>query len=207
MDIKEAVKFSFEKDLLGCSNLKISDSIVTLFSEEQNKNIDPNSTYIITGGTRGLGLEIARWLVSKGAKHLLLISRSGITTSEGKKFIHEMELCNVLIKIAAIDIANIQSVDKLMNDISSFMPPIKGIFHCAMVLEDKFIVDINKDSYEKVILPKVAGAINLHNATLNEPIDFFISFSSIATLIGNSGQVNYIAANTFSSHFLIIEIH
>ncbi|MDP4180245.1 MAG: SDR family NAD(P)-dependent oxidoreductase [Bacillota bacterium] len=200
-DIGKALDTVVQPEHIGGVYLNIKDSKVILKSENKKELIKPDSTYLITGGTRGLGLEIAKWLVSNGADNLVLLSRSGAERPEAKEAISSFEKSGVNVIVRAIDISDFNCVEKLITDISASLPPIRGIFHGAMVLDDGFIVDMNKNRYEKVMLPKVAGAYNLHVTTLSHPLDFFISFSSIATLIGNTGQVNYVAANSFLESF------
>lgn len=200
-DVDKCFESSAQTGHIGGIHLKIYGAKIDLPVESKKELIKPESTYLITGGTRGLGLEIAKWLVSKGADHLVLISRSGAVTQEAKETIAAFENSGVKVLSAGADIADYNSVQQLILNVSTDMPPIRGIFHGAMVLDDGFIVDMNKQRYLNVMMPKVAGAVNLHKATLNQPVDFFISFSSIASLIGNTGQVNYIAANSFLESF------
>ena len=89
--------------------------------------------------------------------------------------------------MAKVDISNDAQLAHLINQINRTDPPLRGIFHGAMVLDDGFLVDMNRSRFEKVMAPKVAGALNLHTHTKDLPLDFFISFSSISSLIGNDG--------------------
>ncbi|RCX16298.1 acyl transferase domain-containing protein [Anaerobacterium chartisolvens] len=192
---------AYQSESIGAVSLKISDCKIHLPSEVSKEIVKKDSTYIITGGTRGLGLEIGKWLASKGADSLVLISRTGASTDEAREAVAAMEKSGVNVMAAAIDIADYNEVWKLINETAQKMPPIRGIFHGAMVLDDGFIEDMTQARLTKVMLPKAAGAMNLHNATLTQPLDFFVSFSSIASLIGNTGQVNYVAANSFLEAF------
>lgn len=163
--------------------------------------IKANATYLITGGTRGLGLEIAKWLSGVGASHIVLISRSGAASKEAQQTIARMEQQGTTVYADSVDVTVEKEVKALVHRITETMPPLTGIFHGAMVLDDGFLVDMTRDKFENVIMPKVAGVLNLHHSTKKLPLDFFISFSSIASIIGNAGQANYIAANAFLDSF------
>lgn len=163
--------------------------------------INQNATYLIVGGTQGLGLELANWLSNQGAGCLVLISRRGITTDAIQQTIATMRAQGTQIIIESLDITNSESVKQLIEKIHCELPPLHGLFHCAMVLDDGLMIDLNKNRYATVMAPKILGALNLHQYTKNIPLDFFISFSSIASLIGNRGQANYIAANSFLDAF------
>jgi len=82
-------------------------------------------------------------------------------------------------------------------DIEASMPPLRGVIHAAMVLDDASILDMSLDRLKTVMAPKMSGAFNLHELTSNAPLDFFVLFSSAASLIGSPGQGNYVAANAF----------
>lgn len=81
------------------------------------------------------------------------------------------------------------------------MPQLRGIFHGAMVLDDGFLNTMDRPRFDRVLQPKVKGALNLHAATEGIDLDFFLSFSSISSVIGNAGQANYVAANSFLDGF------
>ena len=154
------------------------------------------NTYAITGGLSGFGLKTAEWLVDKGARNLVLISRSGASTEEAKIAIDKLEAQAVNVFIAHCDITNKWAISNLLTEITKKMPPLRGIVHSATVIEDGLIVNMDAEQIKKVLAPKVLGAYYLHELTLDIPIDFFILFSSATTLFGNPGQSNYVAANT-----------
>ena len=81
------------------------------------------------------------------------------------------------------------------------MPPLKGVIHSAMVLSDALISQLTPESIERVLLPKIGGCLNLHKCTMHYPLDFFVLFSSVSSIIGNPGQGNYAAANAFLDTF------
>ncbi|HHP7230527.1 MAG TPA: SDR family NAD(P)-dependent oxidoreductase, partial [Xenococcaceae cyanobacterium] len=162
--------------------------------------INSESSYLITGGLGALGLQVAQWLVNKGAKQLVLVGRNQ-PTATAIQTIKQLEATGANIKVIQGDISNFATVQNIIS--ASHLPvspstyPLKGIIHAAGVLDDCLLQQLSPTSLEKVMLPKVKGAWNLHLATQNIPLDFFICFSSITSLLGTIGQGNYAAANSF----------
>lgn len=160
--------------------------------------VKSDASYLVTGGFSGFGLTIARWLAKKGAKHLILVGRSGAKSPEAQKVMKQLKAQGVHVHEAAVDITN---KDKLAQVLKGIMPPLKGVIHSAMVLEDALISKLTDQSIEDVLMPKISGCLNLHACTENQPLDFFVLFSSISSIIGNPGQGNYAAANAFLDSF------
>ena len=152
--------------------------------------IDPEGSYLITGGFGGLGLKIAQWLADQGATHLVLVGR---TVPEE---IH-LKAKSVIIESVGLDISDELGVKTLIPNFGVQWPRLKGIFHAAGVLDDGAILSLDWSRFEKVFAPKVRGAWNLHCATKGLDLDYFVLFSSIASLMGSPGQSNYAAANSF----------
>ncbi|MCS3796554.1 SDR family NAD(P)-dependent oxidoreductase [Niastella sp. OAS944] len=158
------------------------------------------STWLVTGGTKGLGLAIADWLSRIGIKNIVLAARNSLT-DECRQTVEAMRKRGTTVWPEHTDIAEEKQVKALLQKIKTKMPPLKGIVHCAMVLDDGLLADMTAERFEKVLRPKVDGALHLHNHTHNEKLDHFICISSISSLIGNPGQANYIAANSFLDAF------
>jgi len=154
------------------------------------------ASFLVTGGLGGFGLRTARWLVEKGARHLVLISRSGPVSDEAKAALEEFRQSNVQVLAEACDVTNRAGLKLLLDKIDKKMPPLAGIVHAATVIDDGLIRTMDAAQIKKVMLPKVLGAYNLHQLSLKQPLDFFILFSSATTLFGNPGQGNYVAANS-----------
>lgn len=177
-----------------------NQEIPVIASPQKKKLFHRNATYLITGGTGGFGLEIANWLSAKGAGNIVLVSRGGASEETGPAAAG-MEQNGTRVEVLPVDIADERQVKQLIGKIKSQLPPLRGIFHGAMVLDDAFLADLDKSRFAGVMAPKVKGALNLHLYTENELLDFFITFSSISSLIGNPGQGNYVAANSFLDAF------
>jgi acyl transferase domain-containing protein/NADPH:quinone reductase-like Zn-dependent oxidoreductase/short-subunit dehydrogenase/acyl carrier protein len=155
--------------------------------------IDPEATYLITGGTGGVGLRFAEWLVTRGARHLQLLSRrGGDATSEA--VIAPLRAKGADVRIVRIDIADAAALKTLLEEIPT-SAPLKGILHAAGVLDDHSLLGQSFASFVEVARPKWTGAWNLHLLTRGLKLDFFVLFSSATALIGMPGQANYSAAN------------
>jgi len=166
-------------------------------STDVRTELKDDATYINVGGFSGLGLEISKWLVEKGVKNLVVMSRSGAKTDEAKEALKQMKEagCNVLE--AKVDVSDEDAMSKTLNDIKKNMPPIKGIIHGAMVLDDAIVNDMTHDRFMTAVRPKALGGWNLHKHTLDCDLDFFVSFSSVACEYGTPAQTNYSAGNAF----------
>ncbi len=155
-----------------------------------------DGTYLITGGAGGFGLELAGWMVQNGARHFALMSRSG-PNAESLEKIEALRASGVEIIDARGDVTSRADVDRVVSDIQQGQAPLIGVIHGAMVLDDEFIVELDEARFNKVLLPKMLGAWNLHAATLGIPLEHFISFSSFSAVIGAVKQSNYNAGNVF----------
>ncbi|NRO99001.1 SDR family NAD(P)-dependent oxidoreductase [Paraburkholderia sp. NMBU_R16] len=160
-----------------------------------SRAIRSTATYLITGGYGGFGFEIARWLASRGAAHIALVSRRETPPPEIATEIDALERSGVTLYTYAIDVANAESVRAVLDDLSLKAPALAGVFHTAAVLRDGPLDGISHDDLAAVMAPKALGAWNLHFLTQHMPLDHFVLFSSISALIGNPGQGAYVAAN------------
>lgn len=158
--------------------------------------IHADGTYLIAGGLGGLGLSLAKWMVGEGAKHLVLLGRNAPNAS-AEVAMHDMQSAGADVRALRADIARRGDVDAILEHIEKDMPPLRGIVHAAAVLADRTLVEMNEAEFFRAIEPKVFGAWNLHEATQTRPLDFFIMYSSAASLLGSPGQANYAAANAF----------
>ncbi len=167
---------------------------------KSSASVRADATYLITGGHGGLGISVARWLVEKGARHLALLSRSG-SSPAGEKVAAEL-VAEFAAKGAAVatiqaDVSNENDLARALSEIRDTMPPIRGVIHAAGVLDDRALLKQDAESFRRILAPKVLGAWNLHSLTESLPLDFFVLFSSVASVLGSPGQANYAAANAF----------
>ncbi|TVS13820.1 MAG: aminotransferase class I/II-fold pyridoxal phosphate-dependent enzyme [Planctomycetaceae bacterium] len=174
--------------------------VVVTFRDHQQLDQVPvgkEGSYLVTGGLGGLGLKMAQWLADRGAGHVVLTGRRDHLSDETQKTILEMESKGVGVTVVAGDISRQADVQRVLEQIAGDLPPLRGVIHAAGLLEDGVLRQQSWASFQRVMAPKVLGAWHLHQHTQTLPLDFFVCFSSIASLLGSPGQGNYAAANAF----------
>jgi SAM-dependent methyltransferase len=157
-----------------------------------------DASYLITGGLGGLGLLTAHWLVEHGARCLILLDRQAPGPA-AKERLQKLQTADVKIVLSQADICNGAQVSQIFNDMNINLPQLRGIIHTAGVIDDSLLGQLTLERLTAVMAPKVKGAWLLHALTAapDFSLDFFILFSSVITMLGNLGQANYAAANTF----------
>ena len=160
--------------------------------------LDPEATYLVTGGLGGFGLRLLPYLVAAGARHLTLLDRD----PERRRTAEWVRRSSALWKLSErceldIVLGDVQSEDDVGRCVAGMDRPLKGVFHLAGTLEDRILIDVTPESLDTVFAPKARGALNLHRATAECPLDHFVLFSSVASTFGNAGQINYSAASAF----------
>ncbi|UCV17085.1 SDR family NAD(P)-dependent oxidoreductase [Quatrionicoccus australiensis] len=167
----------------------------SLLPQVKQARFDGQSSYLVTGGLSGFGLETARWLARNGAGQVVLLSRRGMATPEAAEMLANIQDLGAEALVLACDVTDCEALAKVLQHEDIF--PLKGIFHAAMVIDDAMMSNLNPDRMSRVLLPKITGAWNLHKLTRNQPLEHFVLYSSITTYIGNPGQANYVAANAW----------
>ncbi|MBI4528174.1 MAG: SDR family NAD(P)-dependent oxidoreductase [Deltaproteobacteria bacterium] len=170
-------------------------------SEGKRVAFRSDGTYLITGGFGGFGLTVAKWIVENGGCNLALVGRSGAGADAAKKAVEALRNSGARVLAAKADITSVQELRNLLAEIDRTLPPLIGVFHAAMVLDDGILLELDPTRFRKVTAPKIDGTWNLHMQTLDKPLDYFVLFSSVSSLIGNPGQGNYVAANAFLDAF------
>jgi acyl transferase domain-containing protein/acyl carrier protein len=198
-DAVRAFRYITQARQIGKVVLAVKGARVSLTEAPPAVGIQFNAegTYLVAGGLGGFGMALSQWLVQNGVRHLVLTSRSGASTDEARAGVAAMEAAGAKVTVMQSDVSDSESVAALIRDIQASHPPLRGVFHVAMVLDDAFIPQLNVERFTKVTGPKVQGAWNLHEQTQDLPLDHFVMFSSVASLIGSPGQANYAAANAF----------
>jgi polyketide synthase 12/epothilone polyketide synthase D len=158
--------------------------------------IRPDGTYLVTGGVGGLGLELTRWLVAHGARHLLLLSRRG-ATGEAAQAVADLQAAGVQVVEARADVGDRAGLAAALATAREQMPPLRGVMHLAGVFDVNLLLQQTLARVPTVMAPKVTGTWNLHELTLDAPLDFFVFYSSISTMLATEGLGMYAAANTF----------
>ncbi|KAF2179436.1 hypothetical protein K469DRAFT_596142 [Zopfia rhizophila CBS 207.26] len=165
-----------------------------------------DASYLIAGGLGGLGRSAARWMVSKGARHLILLSRSGPTSKAAIAFINKLRDSGVQVQAPRCDVSSEESLAKVVSDCSTTMPPIKGCLQCTMVLNDTLFEKMKCSDWNIAVRPKIQASWNLHKL-LPSGMDFFILLSSLSGIVGTIGQSNYAAGNTYQDALAHHRLH
>lgn len=174
-----------QNDVLGTAKIQLSSE----------------ASYLVTGGLGGFGLRTAQWLVEKGARQLILLSRSGPASEEAQAAVAAFEEQGVKVLAAACDITDRDALASLLERANGELAPLRGIVHAATVIDDGLIRNLDAERIQKVLAPKIDGARYLDALTRDAELDFFVLYSSATTLFGNPGQANYVAANHWLEAF------
>jgi acyl transferase domain-containing protein/acyl carrier protein len=170
-----------------------------------------DGSYLVTGGLGSLGLVAARFLAQRGANHLILMTRRELPERcawyelppdhPQRSLVNqllELERLGATIHLAAVDVASEEQLSRWLADHTrAGWPPIRGVVHCAGVVEDELLVRMSAESFRRVMRPKLCGGWLLHQLLRDQPLDFFALFSSVGSVIASPGQGNYAAANAF----------
>lgn len=162
----------------------------------------PNqATYLITGGLGALGIETARWMVEKGATHIVLASRRGANPSAVRSLV-KLQKRGASIHVVAVDIGAPDAQQQLQQALARLdLPPVKGVIHAAGTLANQTVSELTMDAMSSVANPKIAGALNLNKIYPPGSLDFTVWYSSCGQLLGFPGQASYAAANAFLDSF------
>ena len=158
--------------------------------------IEPDATYLVSGGLTGLGLASAERLVDRGARHLLLFGRRA-PSALARRAIDQMRDRGAQIVVASADAGNDTEMRALFDGPLSAMPPLRGVIHSAGRLEDATVPQQNWSRFLDVLGPKAIGGWLLHQLTRDKPLDFFVLYSSASAILGAPGQSNHASANAF----------
>ncbi|KAI1736364.1 hypothetical protein F4680DRAFT_265421 [Xylaria scruposa] len=154
----------------------------------------PDKTYLLCGMTGDLGISVSLWMVEHGARNVVLTSRNPNVSPSVLDYLSRK---GATVRPMAIDITNIDSLRTAYADIKSSMPPIGGVMNAAMVLRDRLFHRMPWEDFAAVLAPKMVGSRNLDEVFGDEPLDFFICFSSTTSIVGSIGQSAYAAANYY----------
>jgi acyl transferase domain-containing protein/acyl carrier protein len=156
-----------------------------------NRPFQPEGTHLITGGLGGFGLKIAEWMVGQGARHLVLVGRNGARQPHAQQALERLRERGAEVVAVAADISQESEVRSLIERIRRDLPPLRGVYHAAAVLDDAPIAHVQQRQIDNAMGAKAIGAWHLHRLTQDDPLSYFVLFSSIASLVGGSGQATY----------------
>ncbi|HUN44153.1 MAG TPA: SDR family NAD(P)-dependent oxidoreductase [Acetobacteraceae bacterium] len=158
--------------------------------------LQPNATYLISGGFGALGLLTARWMTARGARSLVLLGRSE-PDERAQSQIAELEAAGAQVRIVQADVADAGQLRQALEEVRQSLLPLRGVIHSAGQLDDGVVTQQTPERFGRVMAAKVAGSWNLHLLTQGDTLDFFVMYSSAASVLGSAGQANHSAANAF----------
>nr|XP_018905067.1 PREDICTED: fatty acid synthase [Bemisia tabaci]XP_018905075.1 PREDICTED: fatty acid synthase [Bemisia tabaci] len=203
--VEQAFRFIGSGRHIGKVVLKIRDeesrktqpATQKLVSAIPRTYMNPDKSYVLVGGLGGFGLELANWLIGRGATKIVLTSRSGIRNGYQSLCVRRWKENGINVVISTSDCSTVAGTTKLLEEASK-LGPVGGIFNLAVVLRDALLPDQTAVDFEKVALPKINGTKNLDQVSrkLCPQLDYFVAFSSVSCGRGNIGQTNYGLANS-----------
>ncbi|KAI8633246.1 putative polyketide synthase [Xylariaceae sp. FL1651] len=158
-----------------------------------------NATYIITGGTGGIGISIVPWMVEHGACNIILLGRSGSSRAEVQKVLEQYKNTDVCVRAIACNVGRREDVVNALQSIQD-LPPVGGVIHSALFLKDKLWENTTYEDWKNITTPRNQGAWNLHELLPNN-LDFFVALSSFISGVGNVGQPVYSGTASFYDSF------
>ena len=166
-----------------------------LLNYKPSYSLDPQAAYIIAGGFGGLGRSAARWMAKRGARNLILLSRSGPRSQAALTLLNELRTLGIRVESPKCDVSSLSSLSAALTDCAS-MGPVKGCLQAAMELRDSIFDNMSFEDWTASIKSKVHSSFNLHHL-LPQDMSFFILLSSVAGIAGSPAQANYAAGNTY----------
>nr|XP_034178573.1 fatty acid synthase [Osmia lignaria]XP_034178581.1 fatty acid synthase [Osmia lignaria] len=159
--------------------------------------MNPDKSYILVGGLGGFGLELADWMIIRGAKYIVLTSRSGIRTGFQSLCVRRWREMGVHVTISTADVTTLAGAKQLILE-SNKIAPVGGIFNLAAVLRDALFENLEERDFVISSLPKIVGTKNLDAVSREycSALDYFVVFSSVSSGRGNLGQTNYGLSNS-----------
>jgi acyl transferase domain-containing protein/NADPH:quinone reductase-like Zn-dependent oxidoreductase len=193
-----AAIFGFDDAVSAYRSMALAQHIgkIVLRQNRCGAQIVADGTYLVTGGFGGIGAQLLRWLIQRGARNVVLVGRHqpGAAARHTIEWA-ETQKARVVVRLA--DVTNPGQVAALFSEIASSMPPLRGVLHAAGIIDDGVLTEQNWERVVQVLGPKTTGSWLLHQQTAALPLDFFVVFSSLASILGAPGQASYAAGNAF----------
>jgi NADPH:quinone reductase-like Zn-dependent oxidoreductase len=194
-------------DAVKCARSQANHGIVVLSFDLEDRipvtpevanplTLNANGTYLLVGGTGGLGANLAMFLAQKGARYLAVVSRSGPASKNAESFTQSLASIGVNVKLYAADVSEEAAMQQVLDQCAAEMPPVRGVIQCAAVLDDSIYNNMTHEQWRNATRPKINGSWILHQL-LPRDLQFFVMLSSIAGVVGNRSQANYAAGNTY----------
>ncbi|KAI0426766.1 acyl transferase domain-containing protein [Xylaria sp. FL1042] len=201
-DIESAIRTMQKGQHIGKLVVRIPEnasSIIVARPARRTCFFRADVAYLLVGGLGGLGRSVTTWMVEHGAKHFVFLSRSGGRRPCERVLVEALASSGHTAAIVKGSVAEISDVRRAVSEASR---PIAGVIQLSMVLRDHLFTEMPFKDWEATTAPKIQGTWNLHKALADQPLDFFVLFSSFAGLVGQLGQANYAAASTFLDAFV-----
>ncbi|KAI2635455.1 acyl transferase domain-containing protein [Xylaria nigripes] len=200
-DIESAIRTMQKGQHMGKLVVRIPEDASSIIARpaHQGFSFRADASYLLVGGLGGLGRSIAMWMVEYGAKHFIFLSRSGGTKPNEKALVQALEGAGCTVEVV---MGSVTEIGSILRAIGQARAPIAGVIQLSMILRDHLFAEMPFEDWQTVTEPKIQGTWNLHTALAQQPLDFFVLFSSIAGLTGQRGQANYASANTFLDAFV-----
>lgn len=196
-EVTAAFRFMAQARHMGKIVVEVNSHAVEIADPSRDSYaLRSDATYLITGGLGGMGLKTAAWMVARGARHLVLVGRSG-ASPEAQDAVDALSARGAEVVVMRADVADPDDVESILTRIRETMPPLRGMIMSAGVLQDNLIINQSAEHYLAVQRPKVYGTWNFHTMTRDLPLDFFVMYSSAAAKLGGPGQADHAAANEF----------
>ncbi|KDB25511.1 hypothetical protein H109_02623 [Trichophyton interdigitale MR816] len=195
-DLKAAMIALSRSEVIGRAVIEMPEGVEVPVVPYARLQLRSDQSYLITGGAGGLGLQLAVFLADRGARNIVIVSRSGPKSADSRATIEYLRRRGVRIWVELVDITTAERVHSLFSHEREW-PIVSGIIHCAAVSGNVSVKDTTADNFRRVFDPKAKGAWHLHQATKSMELDFFVLISSLASLVGIPGQLAYSAANQF----------
>ncbi|NNF07143.1 MAG: SDR family NAD(P)-dependent oxidoreductase, partial [Candidatus Eisenbacteria bacterium] len=200
--VAEAFRYVAQARHIGKVVISLRDKNVQIARRDpEPMSFRADRTYLITGGLSGFGLSTAQWIAKQGGGNLVLVSRSGPATVESQEAVREIESLGANVLAVAADVTDLESMRSVLDQVRATFPPLGGVFHSAVVFDDRVIHQLDTERFSRVMNPKVSGTWILHELTLKDPLDHFVLYSSVSSWVGTPGQANYVAANACMDAF------
>lgn len=200
-DVEAAFRYMQKGSHIGKIVIEFPEKSDSLVSAKRGQDLifKADKSILLTGGFGGLGRATARWMVTRGAKHIAFMSRSG-RNPDNEAFLAELEASGCSTQVFQ---GSVEDPDTVKSVILQLSKPLAGVLHLAMKLKDAWVRELTYEDWQEVQGPRVRGAWNVHNALLETKtdVDFFVMYGSFSGLVGNWGQANYSASNTFMDAF------
>lgn len=181
------------------------NATIKLLREPQPATFDSEALYVVTGGLGGLGRSIIRWMTDRGARHFVTLSRRGAAVHSlpaSQRLIDDVEAQGASLEAIGCDVSQKEEVIQAISQITaSTKRSIKGVVHAVLSLSDLSFDKLTLDRWRSGTVAKTLGSINLHEATLSSPLDFFVMLTSTETIWAPPTQAAYIAADNFATYF------